>query len=163
MYLPRLADFGKDTNCCQPHEQTRVRKSFALNYLQHDGAGPWIHRRRSGQYLAADVPKSSTSGQYMMNDTGMRIYNWSQSRPNDDGISDATLTPFPDLDAWHLGRFAGSYIEYPYWGNDGHREIGSLYTTLLHVAGEKREYFGVHDPMLKGNASGNGPLGALLV
>jgi hypothetical protein len=45
---------------------------------------------------------------------------------------------------------------------DGHREIGNLYTTLLHAAGEHRKYFGVHDAMLKGNASGDGPLPELL-
>ena len=44
---------------------------------------------------------------------------------------------------------SGRYIEYPYWGNDGHREIGNLYTTLLHVVGDKRDYLGVHEQMLK--------------
>ena len=34
--------------------------------------------------------------------------------------------------------------------------------TLLHAAGEKREYFGVRDAMLKGAARGDGPLEALL-
>ena len=37
-----------------------------------------------------------------------------------------------------------------------------LLTTLLHAAGEKRDYFGVRDAMLKGAARGDGPLEALL-
>ena len=57
---------------------------------------------------------------------------------------------------------SGRYVEYPYWGRPGHREIGNLYATLLHLAGDKREYFGQHDPMLKGEAQANGPLPELL-
>lgn len=56
----------------------------------------------------------------------------------------------------------GRYIEYPYWGIDGHREIGNLYTTLLHATGDQRNYFGIHDPMLKGKATGDGPLSELM-
>lgn len=56
---------------------------------------------------------------------------------------------------------SGRYIEYPYWGIDGHREIGNLYTTFLHAVGEHRDYFGIHDPMLKGKATGDGPLDEL--
>ena len=52
----------------------------------------------------------------------------------------------------------GRYLEYPYWGKDGHREIGNLYTTFLHAVGESRPYFGLHDTLLKGEASGDGPL-----
>jgi hypothetical protein len=57
---------------------------------------------------------------------------------------------------------AGRYVEYPYWGKPGHREIGNLYTTLLHAVGDRREYFGLRDPMLKGDATGTGPLSELL-
>ncbi len=71
--------------------------------------------------------------------------------------------PFVLFPAKNSGMKCGRYIEYPYWGNDGHREIGNLYTTLLHVAGENRDYFGIHDPMLKGKATGDGPLAELLV
>jgi hypothetical protein len=56
----------------------------------------------------------------------------------------------------------GRYIEYPYWRKAGHREIGNLYTTLLHAVGDRRSYFGIHDPMLKGDAASDGPLGELL-
>jgi hypothetical protein len=58
---------------------------------------------------------------------------------------------------------SGRYLEYPYWGKKGHREIGHLYTTFLHAAGDKRDYFGVRDPMLKGDAASKGPLPELLV
>jgi hypothetical protein len=57
---------------------------------------------------------------------------------------------------------AGRYVEYPYWGKKGHREIGNLYTTFLHAVGDRRDYFGLRDPMLKGDAAGKGPLPELL-
>ena len=69
--------------------------------------------------------------------------------------------PFVLFPGKNSGLKLGRYIEYPYWGNDGHREIGNLYTTLLRVAGEHRDYFGVHDPMLKGDATSDGPLEAM--
>lgn len=56
----------------------------------------------------------------------------------------------------------GRYIEYPYWGKPGHREIGNLYTTFLHTVGDKRSYFGQHEPLLKGEATSDGPLPELL-
>jgi hypothetical protein len=55
----------------------------------------------------------------------------------------------------------GRYIEYPYWGKPGHREIGNLYTTLLQTVGETRPYFGLHEPQLKGIGA-DGPLPELL-
>jgi hypothetical protein len=57
---------------------------------------------------------------------------------------------------------SGRYIEYPYWGRPGHREIGNLYTTLLHAVGDRRAYFGIRDPNLEGDARGDGPLSELL-
>lgn len=56
----------------------------------------------------------------------------------------------------------GHYVEYPYWGLPGHREIGNLYTTLLYLVDDHRDYFGLRDPMLKPDAMGNGPLPELL-
>lgn len=55
----------------------------------------------------------------------------------------------------------GRYIEYPYWGFRGHREIGNLYTTFLHAIGDRREFFGVKDPNLR-HLDQNGPLQELL-
>ncbi|MEM7392158.1 MAG: DUF1552 domain-containing protein [Verrucomicrobiota bacterium] len=70
--------------------------------------------------------------------------------------------PFVMLAGRHTGLKGGRYLDFPHYGVDGHREIGNLYTTLLHIAGEQRPYFGVHDVMLKGEASGDGPLSHLL-
>jgi hypothetical protein len=56
---------------------------------------------------------------------------------------------------------AGRYIDYPYWGKPGHRETGNLYATFLHAVGDKRDYFGQHDPMLK-DVAAQGPLVELL-
>lgn len=71
--------------------------------------------------------------------------------------------PFVLIPGKNTGIKGGQYIDMPHYMMDGHREIGNLYNTLLHVAGENRDYFGFHDPMLKGNATGNGPLKELLV
>ncbi len=43
-----------------------------------------------------------------------------------------------------------------------HREIGNLYSTFLHAVGDRSDYFGVRDPVLKGDAAGKGPLAELL-
>lgn len=70
--------------------------------------------------------------------------------------------PFVLIPGKNTGIAGGKYLDFPYWGNPGHREIGNLYTTLLHAAGEERDYFGIHDAMLKGEATGDGPLQQLL-
>ncbi len=44
---------------------------------------------------------------------------------------------------------AGRYVEYPYWGLTGHKTTGNLYTTFLHALGDRRDTFGVTDPMLR--------------
>lgn len=54
---------------------------------------------------------------------------------------------------------SGRYLEYPWWGNTGHKTIGNLYATFLHALGDHRDYFGVKDPMLSGIS---GPLTELL-
>ncbi|MBA4065644.1 MAG: hypothetical protein C0501_18395 [Isosphaera sp.] len=54
---------------------------------------------------------------------------------------------------------AGRYVEYPYYAKKGHKTIGNLYATLLHAAGEKRDFFGVKDPNLPDL---DGPLPELL-
>ena len=70
--------------------------------------------------------------------------------------------PFVLIPGKNTGLKGGRYIDFPHYMQDGHREIGNLYTTLLHAAGDKRQYFGVRDAMLKGAARGDGPLEALL-
>ena len=70
--------------------------------------------------------------------------------------------PFVLIPGKNTGLQGGRYLDFPHYMQDGHREIGNLYTTLLHAVGERREYFGVRDAMLKGAARGDGPLEALL-
>ena len=70
--------------------------------------------------------------------------------------------PFVLIPGKNTGLQGGRYLDFPHYMQDGHREIGNLYTTLLHTIGERREYFGVRDAMLKGVARGDGPLEALL-
>ncbi len=70
--------------------------------------------------------------------------------------------PFVLIPGKNTGLQGGRYLDFPHYMQDGHREIGNLYTTLLHTVGERREYFGVRDAMLKGAARGDGPLEALL-
>lgn len=56
---------------------------------------------------------------------------------------------------------AGRYVEYPYWGVKGHKTIGNLYTTLLHAVADRRDHFGVIDPVLR-DLDLKGPLPELL-
>ena len=70
--------------------------------------------------------------------------------------------PFVLIPGKNTGLKGGHYIDFPHYMQEGHREIGNLYTTLLHAAGDKRAYFGIHDAMLKGKSRGDGPLEALL-
>ncbi len=43
----------------------------------------------------------------------------------------------------------GRYVDYPGYGNNGHRTISNMYTTLLQLAGSSRTFFGQPDPALK--------------
>ena len=72
--------------------------------------------------------------------------------------------PFVLIPGKNTGLQGGRYLDFPHYMQDGHREIGNLYTTLLHAVGERREYFGVRDAMLKGASPRitDGPLEALL-
>lgn len=49
------------------------------------------------------------------------------------------------------------YIDYPAYGYLGHRTTGNFYTTLLHLAGDNRDRFGMADPNLK-DLDQTGPL-----
>ena len=57
---------------------------------------------------------------------------------------------------------AGRYVDYPGYGQVGHRTTANLYTTLLNIAGSKAERFGMADPNLK-DLDQTGPLSELLV
>lgn len=56
---------------------------------------------------------------------------------------------------------AGRYLDYPAYGYLGHRTTANFYTTLLNIAGDERESFGMADPNLK-DLDQTGPLSELL-
>ena len=56
---------------------------------------------------------------------------------------------------------AGRYIDYPAYGYLGHRTVSNFYTTLLHLAGDQRDRFGMADPNLS-DLDQSGPLTELL-
>ncbi|MBM3994180.1 MAG: DUF1552 domain-containing protein [Planctomycetes bacterium] len=58
-------------------------------------------------------------------------------------------------------RTGGRFIDYPAYGNAGHRTLANLYCTLLHAAGRPRDRFGVTDPGLR-DLDQSGPLQELL-
>lgn len=55
----------------------------------------------------------------------------------------------------------GRYLQYPAYGNPGHRTIACLYNTLLHAAGQPRDRFGRLDLNLN-ESQQRGPLNELL-
>lgn len=55
----------------------------------------------------------------------------------------------------------GRYLDYPGYGQRGHRTTANLYLTLLHLAGSSRESFGMKDAGLK-DLDQNGPLAEML-
>jgi hypothetical protein len=56
---------------------------------------------------------------------------------------------------------AGRYVDYPGYGRKAHRTTANMYLTLLHLAGDKRDTFGMSDPNLK-DIDQTGPLSELL-
>jgi hypothetical protein len=56
---------------------------------------------------------------------------------------------------------AGRYVDYPGYGNKGHRTTANMYVTLLQLAGSQRTSFGMPDPNLK-DLDQHGPLEELL-
>jgi hypothetical protein len=70
--------------------------------------------------------------------------------------------PFVVIPGKGTGLKGGRYIEYPYWGKQGHKTIGNLYATFLHSVGDRREHFGAKDPVLAKELNLRGPLPELL-
>lgn len=56
---------------------------------------------------------------------------------------------------------SGRYIDYPGYGQKGHRTTANMYVTLLQLAGVQRDSFGMADPGLK-DFDQHGPLSELL-
>lgn len=44
---------------------------------------------------------------------------------------------------------SGRYVDYPGYGQKGHRTTANMYVTLLNLAGSSRDHFGMADPNLK--------------
>jgi hypothetical protein len=51
-------------------------------------------------------------------------------------------------------NFGRRYIRLPYWGTEGHKTLGNLYTTLLNAYGNPIKHYGDFDPALKGDQTG---------
>jgi hypothetical protein len=51
-------------------------------------------------------------------------------------------------------NIARQYIRLPYWGKEGHKTLGNLYTTLLNAYGNPIKHYGAFDLALKGDRSG---------
>ena len=56
----------------------------------------------------------------------------------------------------------GRFLCYPKYGNQGHRTIANLYTTLLHTVDAPINHFGLKDPGLA-DMDQDGPLSELLI
>lgn len=85
--------------------------------------------------------------------------------------SDAADSHHPGCKQWpflligDLGgrlRLGNQYLNYPSYGNSGHRTIANLYLSFLAAVGERRESFGVPDSALA-DLDQTGPLAEILV
>jgi hypothetical protein len=59
-------------------------------------------------------------------------------------------------------KLGNRFLRYPWYGKPGHRTIASLYTSLLHAVGDRRESFGIEDSALS-DLDQTGPLTELIV
>ena len=85
-------------------------------------------------------------------------------------MSDSAESHHPVCHEWPVvllgdlgGRLktTGRYLRYPWYGNNGHRTMANLFTTLLHAAGSPRDRFGLPDLALR-DLDQDGPLAELL-
>lgn len=56
----------------------------------------------------------------------------------------------------------GRLLDYPSYGQEGHRTVANLYLSILHAIGDQRETFGIADPKLI-DFDQKGPLAELMV
>lgn len=59
-------------------------------------------------------------------------------------------------------KLGNRYLRYPWYGNSGHRTMASLYLSLLHAVGERRESFGIKDSKIL-DLDQDGPLAEIMV
>lgn len=75
-----------------------------------------------------------------------------------------SYTRWPVVMLGNLGgalKTNGRFLEYPRYGRPGHKTMGTLYTSLLHAVGDKREKFGNVDLGIDKEAT-HGPLAEIL-
>jgi hypothetical protein len=86
-------------------------------------------------------------------------------------LSDSAEGHHPRCEEWPfilVGNLGGRlnlgnrYLRYPWYGNQGHRTIASLYLSLLHAVGDRRESFGIEDSQIK-DLDQCGPLAEIMV
>ena len=86
-------------------------------------------------------------------------------------LSDSAEAHHPGCNEWpfviigDLGgrlKLGNRYLRYPWYGKPGHRTIASLYTSLLHAVGDRRQTFGIHDNGIK-DLNQDGPLAEIMV
>ena len=118
-------------------------------------------RRRHMELLAKFLKKldSIPDGEGTLLDNTLVLY-----------MSDSGESHHPVCHEWPVvllsdlgGRLktGGRYLRYPWYGNEGHRTLANLFTTLLHVTGDKRQRFGLPDLALR-DLDQDGPLSELL-
>ncbi|MBI1249328.1 DUF1552 domain-containing protein [bacterium] len=59
-------------------------------------------------------------------------------------------------------KLGNRYLRYPWYGQTGHRTIASLYMSLLHAVGDRREMFGIDDLAIA-DLDQRGPLAELMI
>ena len=59
-------------------------------------------------------------------------------------------------------KLGNRYLQYPWYGNNGHRTIANFYLSLLHAVGDKKNTFGVDDNGIK-DLNQAGPLAEIMV
>lgn len=99
-------------------------------------------------------------GEGMMMDNTLVVY-----------LSDSAEGHHPVCQEWPfilIGDLGGRlqlgdrYLRYPWYGKPGHRTIASLYLSLLHAVGDRRDSFGIQDLAIA-DLNQSGPLTELMV
>ncbi|MEX0866799.1 MAG: DUF1552 domain-containing protein [Pirellulales bacterium] len=136
-----------------------------IGHLQVDGAEEMaIKIRQYHMQLVARLARALDAvpeGDGTMLDNTLIVYLSENAEGHHSTCYEWPTVMLGDLD----GRLRGGnrFLCYPRYGVAGHRTMANLFTTLLHVAGDRRERFGMKDPDLDGALPQDGPLEELLV
>ena len=90
------------------------------------------------------------------------VWFWSEATPPNPAPTKKPMTGLVVIGNMGGKLKTGRYVDYPGYGHKGHRTTANMYVTLLHLAGDKRDTFGMADPSLK-DLDQHGPLAELLV